>query len=92
MAINLGIALYTLGQYIFTVRNDGEGLDGDWLCYSVFYTSTVMYKPFSLNMMWLLTNCIMYTFTDMFYDKSGREAHQRDALGTPVTLSLYTEQ
>ena len=29
MAINLGIALYTLGQYIFSVRNDGEGLDGD---------------------------------------------------------------
>ena len=47
MAINLGIALYTLG--------------------------------------------IMYTFTDTFYDKSGREAHQRDALGTPVTLSLYIE-
>ena len=90
MAINLGIALYTLGQYIFVVRNDGEGLGGDLVCYGVYYAAAVMYKPFSLNMMWLLTNCIMYAFADRFYDKSGQEAHQRDALGTPVTLDLQS--
>ena len=90
MAINLGIALFALGQYIFFVRNDGDGLQGDWLCYGMYYTAVVMYKPFSLNMMWLLTNCIMYAFTDIFYDRSPRKAHQRDALGTPVSYGYST--
>ena len=50
------------------------------------------YKPFSLNMFWLLTVCIMYAFTDKFYDKSSKKLHQRDSLGTPVSCGLDTIQ
>ena len=116
LGINLAFALFSLGQFVFVVKNQDDGLQGDWLCYGMYYTSVVMvsvvvrrnpgsmlgllfhilklttpssqYKPFSLNMFWLLTVCIMYAFTDTFYDKSSNKLHQRDSLGTPVSYVL----
>jgi len=81
--INLAFAFYSWGQYVFLIKNEEDGLQGDWMCFGIYYTSVVMYKAFALNMFWLLTVVIMHSFTDNFYAISPRESHQRDAIGTP---------
>ena len=81
---NLIAALYSIYQYLFDIVKDGaQGLQGDFLCHGMYYVAAVMYKPLTLNMMWLLTVCTTYAFTHIFYDQSPRERHRRDGLGTP---------
>ena len=42
-------ALFSLGQFIFTVKEQDEGLQGDWLCYGMYYTSVVMVSEMVLE-------------------------------------------
>ena len=42
-------ALFSLGQFIFTVKEQDEGLQGDWLCYGMYYTSVVMVSEMVLQ-------------------------------------------
>jgi hypothetical protein len=83
MFFNLLAALFSLGQYLFYIVNDGAKLKGDFLCHGMYYVAAVMYKPLTLNMMWLLTVCTTYALTHIFYDKSPRKHHRRNGLGTP---------
>ena len=76
-------------DYIFFLRNGGDGLDGDTLCYGMYFASIVQCKTLSLNMMYLLTHTIMYTFVNDFYDASGNPRHRRDPrLGTPFMAPM----
>ena len=48
----------------------------------MYFVAIVENKFLALNMMYLLTHTIMYTFVDDLYDKSGAPRHRRDPLGT----------
>ena len=69
MAANLVQAMYALYQYFY---GEAAGLQGGFLCRGSYFVAVVMYRPLCLNMFWILTVCIMYVFTDRFYDKSPR--------------------
>ena len=79
MFLNLVAVLSTSIQYLFFLGP----LEGDFLCHAMYYAAIVMYKPLTLNMLWLLTVTITYAFTHIFNDKSPHKHHQRNGLGTP---------
>ena len=79
MFLNLVAVIGTSIQYLFFLGP----LEGDFLCHGMYYAAIVMYKPLTLNMLWLLTVTITYAFTHIFNDKSPHKHHQRDGLGTP---------
>ena len=84
---NLIAALYSIYQYLFDIVKDGaQGLQGDFLCHGMYYVAAVMYKPLTLNMMWLLTVCTTYAFTHIFYDQSPSAGDAENLLAPDFAL------
>ena len=58
----------------------------------MYFVAIVESKFLSLNMMYLLTHVVMYTFVDHFYDASRAPRHRRDLLGTAFMAPMPRNQ